>query len=329
MEKKEEKEEKKDEVALKRLSEIYRHSYNSEFLHYFQEKSSNLFYYSLKASHGRVITIREFTSPDLFDSVQIVNRIFLCGGYKMLNFKPKFLTDHYECVLEEGKRFGNMIEKAGMNMARSQHALCAIKDNWIYCMGGKNSEKGKVECLSEVEKYDIKENKWVIIPSMTEKKMNVSACAFNQEMVYIFGGYNYGLGGALATIEFLDTNKESDGWKVYEITKQMMKVWKPHYWMGLYHYATDKIIIFGGNSTDDSFIFNVKKGILTRCERQISYKVNFCQRKAELWKDEVKCVDYQRRDVCEYSIEKDFWGDRDHEYSFYPRKPIKLPEQPH
>ena len=122
----------------------------------------------------------------------------------MVDLKPKYLVDFFECVVEEGKLFAHMDPKASLNIPRCQLGLCAIKDNWIYCMGGKNSEGGKMQCLSSAEKYDIKENKWVEIAPMNEKKMNISACAFNQEIIYIFGGYNYSLGGALGTIEYFD-----------------------------------------------------------------------------------------------------------------------------
>lgn len=325
----EKKEEKKDEAALKRLAEIYRHPYGSAFLHFFQERSENLFFFDLKADRGKIVTVLDFKSPDQFDSVQVANRIFLCGGYRLDTAKPTFLKDHYECLIEMPKRqFARMHPKAPLVHERAQHALCAIKDGMIYCMGGKSNASGKLECLNFAEKYDIKADKWVEIPPMNEKKMNVSACAFNQETVFAFGGYNYSLGGALATIEWLDTNKETEGWKVFEITKQMLTLWKPHYWMGLYHFATDKIAIFGGNNTDASFVFNVKEKTLEKCERQISYRVNFCQRKAELWNNEIKCADYIRKDVNIFSIEKYYWSDQDHEYAFYPRKPIKLPDPP-
>jgi hypothetical protein len=78
--------------------------------------------------------------------------------------------------------------------------------------------------LSSVEKYAVKEDKWIQMAPMKDKRHYLSACSINDEFVYAFGGF------------FGSTEQEiNDSIEVYEVEKNIwnvltvrMKVLIPH-----------------------------------------------------------------------------------------------------
>lgn len=73
-----------------------------------------------------------------------------------------------------------------MNTARFYH--CALSEETlgkIFVIGGYNNG-----CLKSCESYDIDGDKWTNIAPLNESKQDVSACTFNTNYIYAFGGFN-------------------------------------------------------------------------------------------------------------------------------------------
>lgn len=77
-----------------------------------------------------------------------------------------------------------LITRASMNESRNAHAIVLCKGN-VYVLGGFSGKQR----LSSVEKYLVKEDKWMQMTPMKDKRHYLSACAINDEFIYAFGGF--------------------------------------------------------------------------------------------------------------------------------------------
>jgi hypothetical protein len=73
-----------------------------------------------------------------------------------------------------------------MKHARADHAILYQKGS-IYVFGGMSSGN---RSLDSCEVYNIKEDKWGVIPKMSTARQSFSACAFNEKYIFVFGGKN-------------------------------------------------------------------------------------------------------------------------------------------
>src|SRR4051812_30489563 len=96
-----------------------------------------------------------------------------------------------------------MINKAPLIENRNAHSITICKGN-PYVLGGFS---GKTR-LNSVEKYLVQEDRWVQVAPMKDKRHYLSACAINDEFIYVFGGF---FGSTEAEI--------NDSIEVYEVSK--------------------------------------------------------------------------------------------------------------
>ena len=71
-----------------------------------------------------------------------------------------------------------------MNESRNAHAITMCKGN-VFVLGGFSGKQR----LNSVEKYLVKEDKWVQVAPMKDKRHYLSACSINDEFIYAFGGF--------------------------------------------------------------------------------------------------------------------------------------------
>lgn len=101
-----------------------------------------------------------------------------------------------------------LVAKAAMNESRNAHAIAMCKGA-VYVMGGFSGKQR----LNSVEKYLIKEDKWVTMAPMKDKRHYLSACTINDEHIYAFGGF------------FGSTEQEiNDTIEMYEVERNMWTV---------------------------------------------------------------------------------------------------------
>ena len=74
-----------------------------------------------------------------------------------------------------------------LNICRFQHTITG-RNRFVYCLGGKKFySSAKEEVLKSCERYDIREDKWEILPPMEDGVFNASACILDKNL-YVFGG---------------------------------------------------------------------------------------------------------------------------------------------
>jgi len=71
-----------------------------------------------------------------------------------------------------------------MNESRNAHAITMCKGN-VFVLGGFSGKQR----LNSVEKYIVKEDKWVQVAPMKDKRHYLSACSIGDEFIYAFGGF--------------------------------------------------------------------------------------------------------------------------------------------
>ena len=101
----------------------------------------------------------------------------------------------------------NIVYKSPMLTEKSFFASVSIKGSHIYTFGGyDNVEKSQ---LRSCEYYSIDKDRWHGNEEiqLNEARSQASACAFDENIIFIFGGYNKE-GGTLSTIERYDINKK-------------------------------------------------------------------------------------------------------------------------
>ena len=159
---------------------------SNKFTHYCDDKKNT--YFNVYDVESKVSTKYEvpYMTDYLFDSVQINSQIYFSGGgipeTKIQSEKVFNITMRLDIILDETDPEVTRLDN--MCVERANHSLVAIKENLIYAIGGCNRE-GQ---LSSCEVYDIKANKWQICASLSESKMWVIVCPFNDRYLYAFGG---------------------------------------------------------------------------------------------------------------------------------------------
>lgn len=140
----------------------------------------NMIYYDIKREHSILIErkLDPIKTIEGLSELNLNNNLYLCG---------------YSLVIPEDNQGSYLFELNPLNpetkklsdskYAHYYPALISIKNEHIYCIGGKNQH--------HCEEYDIKENKWSALPNLPEERYLCTLC--NDEVnniVYLFGGIN-------------------------------------------------------------------------------------------------------------------------------------------
>jgi len=164
------------------------------------------------------------------EAIFIQNSIYLIGGKDSSKETLKIDILSYE---------GTIKILQNLNIGRYNHAIEKLSNNYIYCCGGFCG----VNLLSSCEKYSISQNKWYIIPSLTEEKQNISLCTINNHYLYCFGGGEPGHVRVRSTVEKLDLLNEENGWSIVQIIGDWLT---PAECMGAAQISVNSVLLFGG-----------------------------------------------------------------------------------
>lgn len=107
------------------------------------------------------------------------NLIYITGG---INSSKQILNNVYEYSLIRK----TVIQKSSMNKNRICHGVILLKNN-IYVCGGIDNNFNTIDSC---EKFDINENKWVLISSMKEKLSKFNLVQIDNKAFAGFGGVN-------------------------------------------------------------------------------------------------------------------------------------------
>jgi len=167
------------------------------------------------------LTIRKFAQV-----VVESDMLFLCGGKRK---HKEYSNKNYMYALVEQK----LNEKADMNEARCCHGIANRKDIEIYVVGGMN----ETDALASAEVYDIKENTWKVLPSISKGRKNCTLCLVSEKYLYLIGGIK-----TSGEVEVLNLN-DIRNWEIKTI-KNAPPVEKA----GAIQIADNQILVFGGKT---------------------------------------------------------------------------------
>lgn len=201
-----------------------------------------------------------YESSNLFDTVQIKDLIYFCGGGIQ---SCKECSEQYFRVLmsvfikpDEEKQ----IEKlANMEVPRAFHAIIAVKSQFLYAVGGRNLT-GE---LSSCEQYSIQDDIWKQVAHLNEKKKFISLCTFRDRYLYSFVGDKGEEQKESEIIEYLDTEDASaKQWNIVTLIEGKT-LWGKIMLTSSIALNNDCILIFGGavgkDDVKQTFLFYPSK----------------------------------------------------------------------
>ena len=136
-----------------------------------------------------------------------------------------------------------------MNESRNAHAITICKSH-VYVLGGFSGKQR----LCQVEKYNVREDKWQQVAPMKDKRHYLSACSIGDEFIYAFGGF------------FGSTEQEiNDSIEMYEVEKNIWSVLttrmkNPLWACSALAISPTEILLIGGKNTNrngEVHMFNV------------------------------------------------------------------------
>ncbi len=187
-------------------------------------------------------------------SIHVKDNLFISGGElhdEAVNF---FLTLNIQDKIIE--------ELVELNYARRFHTMINILDKYIMVIGGWNS--------SQVEIIDLSSCKiWEIMPSMSCDRSDCTPYFFNNQFVYVFGGWDYNTKICIPDVEkyeLFDNNQAinmKNKWEIIRVKNNSLFLQK--YNMGiipLINEKTDiseKILLVGGFDDEYDYSCSVVK----------------------------------------------------------------------
>lgn len=234
--------------------------------------------------------------------VQVDNTVYLIGGNNGRWNSPHVNTT-YSVTLNFSPGRAVVLSKASMASARAWHGALALKDLWIYAIGGYNN---KEEALNQCEKYMIKNDKWIRIPALNKPRWGMSLTLFNDRLIYAFFGVD---SRSLSySIEVMDCLDEERGWKIRDFEGNTHYRRHSHVSFQL---SNTEIYIFGGNTganpASKCLIYNLEhKKISIACECECYLHLAYYRLKPKINGYEVYKTDKEKK-IAIYDRLKRYW----------------------
>ena len=167
-----------------------------------------------------------------------------------------------------------VVKKASMNYARCAHTMIS-DDKYIYAVGGED--------LNAVERYDIENDIWEILPNMRNKRM--------YPILYVYKGYLYAFFGKFKngeyphSIERLNISNNSGiakpSWEMVMFSNQ--KEINVNYYGCALHEINGILYFFGGKcdeqTTDQIFFYNFESKSIEKEDSNLLWKEYFKENK--------------------------------------------------
>ena len=202
-----------------------------------------------------------------------------------------------------------------MLLDKSLHKLIGLHKNVLYSLGGVNGVSSN-RLLNETEVYNIEGDSWSKGPLMMEAKSSVTACVFQQSVLYTFGG-----GGTekrafcTARIEKLEVYRENV-WKYVTLLAGVEAMWEKEWGYrenaGALQIGEGQIIVFGGFFQGQAFttgmLFDVKRKSVVKSDAFLISEDDFPFSTPQLYKGNLFIMGFQRKDVHIYDILNSRWA---------------------
>lgn len=175
--------------------------------------------------------------------LQTGKRVFLAGG-----FTSQPVNGLWE-FLEESQ---TLAVRAPMNYARYAHAMLATSATEFLSLAGFDGTSHLPYC----EVYSLNENRWSLLPSLSQPRSFSAAVLMGDAEVYVIGGLN-----SRDTIERLDL-REKHAWTTLTLSAKS-EVTLSGYPVA-FPVAGDEVLIMAGNNTAETAVLNTKESTVKK-----------------------------------------------------------------
>lgn len=227
-------------------------SCHCRIIHYFQPKSKKLYLHDLEKTNEPNFEEIElninFLIPENSRSVvTTTGDIYLSGGLSIEKKKTTLNTFY-----KYNKNQKTLTLKSPFNTERKAHGFIYGGDSLFIC-GGLNEFD---ENLDLCEKYDIQNEKWIIISKMIKKSSYFSLATYQNRYIFKFGGFSY-LGSSIERYDIFN-----DKWSEINYFVEIKNFNIP-FLCGSFQINERDILVFGGikdhKETNQSFIFRINE----------------------------------------------------------------------
>lgn len=193
--------------------------------------------------------------PQNVSIAQAQNGIYIIGGNAGGWELEHYTTTYLYYSLDDNAK-NSLIQKATLKEARAWHSVFTVLDSYIYAVGGYNNISGT---LNSCERYEVKRDKWTIIPPLLCKRWSASLTCFNERFLYVFYGMTQKI--LCKSIEKLDLLETDMGWVlIYEPEIGIERARRRH---ASFQVSSKEILVFGGDTGKQmekiSLLFNTHK----------------------------------------------------------------------
>jgi hypothetical protein len=210
---------------------------------------------------------------------------------------------------EYNESSNRLMQKIPMLKGKSDHAFIAISENTLYTLGGL----GKRGITDFCERYSAVDRKWVPVAKLTQPRKWLTACSFNRNFIYTFGGVrdtDFVDSASSPIVEKLNVEYDTHGWVSIAIQG---KGWTPLRNAGAFQISKNEILIFGGDypEKNKTFILNVDTKAMKPGKKMKKEEVFFCKTPA-LYFDSMYIIGHMYCDIHEFEISKKNWNNLIH-----------------
>lgn len=275
---------------LKEISKIYNEFLNFPIFYEIInlkdfETQSYILIYDIESKQSKNFTLPLKFYDDAVSFILIKNRIYAIGDHITISEKTKIkVHSNKPCVIQ--LPYKNTLQTpifayiTNLHFERSKIGLTQICHKFIYAIGGEE----KLGISDKCEKYDIKNDKWIILPKLKYKTKEMAIGSFNSRYIYCIGGTMDDF-FTLHQIQKFDTIDEENGWIclkicIFDIHKTQIKLDWINLSMDCCQIDPISSLIFGGNHMrfnifkdygSSAYIINTDEKIKGGCEYSSKY----------------------------------------------------------
>ena len=271
-----------------------------------EERPHSLAYYSMKQHTVNIYNIYEkYTTTIPYNTgiyypeiVEARKKIYLIGGRAKI--QGKYAEEGEKATYQVDLGSGKVSKKGDMLRAKYETHLL-LRRGYIYSIGMRNELGAQAFC----ERYDIDKDLWAAMPPLTLANSELAACIFESRYIYTFGGFDGH--NPMKLVQSFDCEYIHTQWKL--LTIYHPGKWTERFWPAAIQFDSGKILVFGGNNTKESFVFNVKKREFARSADLIeraSYDYGRSNSPV-VCDDKIYALDHDKKIHC-YDINTELWA---------------------
>ncbi|MCQ2818067.1 MAG: hypothetical protein MJ252_12445 [archaeon] len=207
--------------------------------------------------------------PSFHSYINVSPYVYLSGGKYEEESSPSSIR-FYRYRRIDKKQFSREA-LTPMNEARKYHATVYIPySNEICAIGGTK--------IKSCEKYSIDNNEWSELPNLLSSRERASCCVYNENMLYVFFGFDRSKSHYITTIEKLNL-KEPNQWESISVPGNQNFLKKQSFGLTFNEDKTGIIIIGGINASrkicKDIIEYNFEENKATMMETSSPISASF------------------------------------------------------